>query len=191
MITSRKLQVGEEALVAGNGGFSLVGSGKKDHRTSFEHYYRESYSLVYNYVLRRTSNREVAEDVVSEAYLRAARFYDRFDPTRAKFSTWVTRIAINCMASHYRRERVHQPLEDIPERLISVEDEPSLIDEQELVERLLGVLNDNERTVVLMKYRDGKRNVSIADELGMNPSTVSTVLSRALAKMRDAYERSM
>jgi RNA polymerase sigma factor (sigma-70 family) len=95
------------------------------------------------------------------------------------------------MASHYRRERVHQPLEDIPERLISVEDEPSLIDEQELVERLLGVLNDNERTVVLMKYRDGKRNVSIADELGMNPSTVSTVLSRALSKMRDAYERSM
>ena len=157
----------------------------------FSRLYRESYPMVYGYVRRRMECDAAAEDIVSEAYLLAARSFNRYDPMRAKFSTWVTRIAINCMASHYRRERVHQPLEDIPERLISVEDEPSLNDEQELVERLLGVLNDNERTVVLMKYRDGKRNVSIADELGMNPSTVSTVLSRALAKMRDAYERSM
>jgi DNA-directed RNA polymerase specialized sigma24 family protein len=37
-----------------------------------------------------------------------------------------------------------------------------------------------------MKYYEGKRNVEIADELGINLSTVSTKLSRAVAKMRAA-----
>lgn len=37
-----------------------------------------------------------------------------------------------------------------------------------------------------MKYRDGKRNVEIVAELGVNPSTLSSRLFKAIRKMRDA-----
>ena len=163
------------------------GSSKDDER-AFTQLYLESYSLVYNYVYRRMGGSSAAEDVVSEAFLLAARSFSRFDPSRAKFSTWVTRIALNCMASHYRRERELVSLDELPEVFPTGEDEQAAFDDQDLASRLLAVLDEDERRLVLMKYRDEMRNTEIASELGMNASTVSTVVSRAVAKMRRAAE---
>lgn len=173
--------------MASNGSFSLVGSGKRDRNASFEHYYRESYSLVYNYVLRRTSNREVAEDVVSEAFLRAARFYERFDPTRAKFSTWVISIARNCISDYFDREVATAPIDEVPEGVFAQEDtQADHLDDLAMLQKLLAKLDDEEKELIYLKYYEGKRNTEIAEVLGMNASTVSTKLSRAIAKMREA-----
>ena len=163
-------------------------SASENDERAFTQLYMQSYSIVYNYVYRRMGGDSAAEDVVSEAFLLAARSFYRFDPSRAKFSTWVIQIAINCMASHYRREREQVSLDDVPESFASYEDTVDDFENQELCDRLLALLDNDERTLVLMKYADGKRNVDIAAELGMNASTVSTVLSRALAKMRAAAE---
>ena len=141
--------------------------------------------MVYNYVLRRMASREATEDIVSEAFLHAARSFDRFDPERAKFSTWVISIARNCIVDYCRRERPTAALEDVPEGTYATEDEVAdQSDDQELVINLLRCLDDGERELVFMKYYEGKRNVEIAEALGMNASTVSTKLARAMAKMR-------
>ena len=167
-------------------GFTEVPS-EQDER-EFTRLYLESYGVVYNYVRRRMAGDAAAEDVVAEAYLLAARSFRRFDPTRAKFSTWVIHIANNCMASYYRREHPSVPLDELPERVFSVEDVQSEAEDKELVDQLLGVLDERERELVILKYCDDMRNVDIARELGMNASTVSTLLARAVAKMRRAVE---
>ena len=95
------------------------------------------------------------------------------------------------MASHYRKNRATVDLEEVPERLFAEQSEEDAVDDHELALQLISVLDDDERELVLLKYRDGLRNVEIAQQLDMNPSTVSTMLSRALAKMRDASERSL
>ena len=76
-----------------------------EREREFERLYRESYGLVYNYVRMRMGGADDAEDVVAEAYLKAARSFGAFDPARAKFSTWVVRIAANCMNDRWRRAR--------------------------------------------------------------------------------------
>lgn len=173
------------------GTFRVIAGGRRSdsrNEREFTKLYQESYSMVYNYVYRRMGGDAAAEDVVAEAYMLAARSFDRFDPTRAKFSTWVLRIAINCMSSHYRREHTSVPLDELPEGVVSeweeYEDTDSEPDNTELVRKMLAQLDERERKIVIMKYRDEKRNVEIAEELGMNASTVSTILSRAMAKMR-------
>ena len=150
----------------------------------FERLYLESYAIVYNYVRYRMNGDDEAEDVVAEAYLRAARAFDSFDSSRAKFSTWVTKIAHNCMMDRWRRARPVVVLDDVPESRMAVSDASGEIADRDLVKRLLATLGDTERNLVLMKYREGYRNVDIAAELGMNASTVSTKLANALAKMR-------
>lgn len=160
-----------------------------DAEREFERLYRESYGLVYNYVRIRMANAEDAEDVVAEAYLRAARAFGTFDPTRAKFSTWVTKIAVNCMNSHYRKVRPTVALEAAPDAAIVAPDGQEELADRDLAMRLLGCLDAQERELVVMKYREGYRNVDIAAELGMNASTVSTMLARALGKMHEAAER--
>lgn len=156
-------------------------------RRSFEHAYRTSYAQVYNYILRRMPNREAAEDVVAEAFLNAARFYHRFDPSRAKFSTWVISIARHCMSDYLEREADAVKLDDVPESTYAIESlHDELVGNQDLVLRMMTALDTDERELVFLKYYEGKRNVEIAEQLGLNPSTVSTRLSRALAKMRNA-----
>ena len=159
--------------------------GRRGTRESaFEELYRESYALVYNYVRLRMAGDDAVEDVVAEAYLQAARHFDSYDPARAKFSTWVIRIATNTMISHWRKRRPTTTLDEVPEGFFSEPPAQNDVDDRDLVDRLLTVLNTTERELVLLKYREGYRNVEIAAELNMNPSTVSTKLATALKKMR-------
>ena len=161
-----------------------------EHRNAsereFEKLYRESYATVYNYVRYRMDGSTEVEDVVAEAYLRAARSFSTFDPTRAKFSTWVVKIAHNCMASHWRKSHPTAPIDTLLEKHASPIDATKEVHDRDQAERLLNILSSQERDLVLMKYREGYRNVDIAAELGMNPSTVSSKLARALKKMHIA-----
>lgn len=93
------------------------------------------------------------------------------------------------MATHYRKARPTIALDDVPERVCAVHGEQGAVEDRELVVQLLGCLDEDERMLVACKYRDGMRNVDIARTLGMNPSTVSTKLARALSKMRETAER--
>ncbi|MBQ3340022.1 MAG: sigma-70 family RNA polymerase sigma factor [Atopobiaceae bacterium] len=173
----------------GRGGRTAIRRNRLSERDlekrEFTRLYQESYSVVYNYVRYRMASDE-AEDIVSEAFMLAARSFRSFDPSRAKFSTWVIKIAINCMNTYYRREHPTVDVDDIAPILVSEGSEEDAVDDRELVDRLLGVLDDDERELVILKYREDMRNVDIAEQLGMNASTVSTLLSRAVAKMRAA-----
>ena len=151
----------------------------------------DSYGLVYGYVRARVSNDADAEDIVADAYLRAARSFSSFDSSRAKFSTWVVTIARNCMVSHFRKVKPTSVLEDVSESTLATPGEQDAVDDRDLALRLLAILDDSEREIVLLKYRDGLRNVDISRELNMNPSSVSTKLSNALAEMRVVAEREM
>ena len=152
----------------------------------FERLYRESYDFVYGYVRRRMCDDDVAEDIVAEAYLKASRSFSKYDPARAKFSTLVVRIAVNCMNDYWKRTRPAGCIDDVPEGVLAQRDDSTAVDDRDLVDRLLGVLDDAERDLVLRKYLLGYRNVEIAKELDMNPSTVATKLANALAKMRSS-----
>ena len=157
----------------------------------FERLYRDAYPLVYNYTYRALLSRPAAEDVTSEAFLKAAQSFARFDPARARFSTWVVAIARNCIADYWRKNRQDVPLENASEsECTSGGDYSAQMCDIDLVQRLLETLNLEERELVFMKYYEGKRNSEIAEELNMNASTVSTKLARALARMRVVAERS-
>lgn len=154
----------------------------------FTKHYRESYGLVYNYVRLRMPNDPAAEDIVAEAFLQAARHYENFDPRRAKFSTWVIKIASNAMISYWRKNKPTSGLDDLPEKIVSQPAEQEHLIDREFVDQLLSTLGETEREIVVMKYREGYRNIEIASRLDMNPSTVSTKLANALAKMRAIAE---
>ena len=157
-----------------------------DSALEFERLYLESYPLVYNYAYRCLLDRIDVEDVVSESFLRAAHAFDRFDPDRAKFSTWAVAILRNCIAEHCRVRLPLAPIDDVVDDVHAHTDHAEHISNADLVRRLLNVLTVEERELVTLKYYADMRNTEIAEELGLNPSTVSTRLSRALAKMREA-----
>lgn len=157
----------------------------------FERNYRESYDRVYNYVFYRCLNRAVAEDVVAEAFLKAAGAFERFDPERAAFSTWMFTIAHNCFVSYMRKASHEYSTDEFPVHLLPVhEDEYEGLDESgAMCTRLLKELSDIDRELVFLKFYEEMGNREIGARLGMNASTVGTRLSRAMAKMRKSAQK--
>jgi len=130
------------------------------------------------------------DDIVSEAFLKAAKAFGRFDENRARFSTWVTSIARNCMTDYWRKHRQHAQIEDVSEATYAAEDDyPVLNEDAKLVKKLLEGLDEADREIVFLKYYEGLKNVDIARKLDMNPSTIATRLQRALVRMRSAIEK--
>lgn len=165
--------------------------GGRDSTREFERLYRESYRRVYNFVYSRMLNRADAEDITSEAFLKAARAFDRFDPTRASFTTWVIAIARNCAASQLRRGHPEVAAADTwvdPDLAVTHDSYPSLDDDAQVASKLLAELDEEDRELVHLKFYEGMQNKQIGELLGMNPSTVGTKLHRAVARMRAAAE---
>ena len=151
----------------------------------FEALYRESFQKVYNYAYYRVLDSVLAEDLTSAVFMKAIESFDRFDPSKAKFSTWVIRIAHNTVIDHYRTRKITAPLEYLGEREPSSEDDYPALDERgKEVARLLSFISEDDRELVFLRFYEGKRNIEIAQMLDMNPATVATRLRRALATMR-------
>lgn len=178
-------------LRAFRGALDVARPADEDARAiEFERLYRESYPTVYGRVLFRTRDEEAARDVTAEAFLRAARYFDRFDPSKAKFPTWVNAIARNCIAEYFRGQTSLVPLDNVPESAFASEaDHAQNIADADLARRLLAVLDEEDRDIVFMKFCEDRANTDIAQELGMKPSTVATRAQRALEKMRVAARR--
>ena len=159
--------------------------GKGQNPVDLESLYRESFQKVYNYAYYRLLDPALAEDLTSIAFIKAVENFDRYDPSKAKFSTWVTRIAHNAIVDYYRTRKPTSTLDDLGANEPScVDDYPELDEHAKEVVRLLEYISEEDREIVYLKYNEEKSNVEIAQILDMNPSTVATRLHRALATMR-------
>ena len=158
--------------------------------TDLESLYRDSFQKVYSYAYYRLLDPALAEDLTSVAFVKAVENFDRFDPSRASFSTWVMRIAHNTIVDYYRKRKSETPLDDLGANEPACEDDYPELDERENeVARLLSFIEEEDRELVFLKYYEDMRNVDIAKMLDMNPATVATRLRRALATMREHAER--
>ena len=86
-----------------------------------------------NFVYRMIGDRERAEDLVQEAFLRVYRHLDRFDRTR-KFSTWVYTIASN-LAKNELRNRSRSPLIAFDQGRAVEEEEPRAVEYEDTASR--------------------------------------------------------
>jgi RNA polymerase sigma-70 factor (ECF subfamily) len=146
-----------------------------------------------NFVYRTIGDRERAEDLVQEVFVRVYRHLHRFDQTK-KFSTWIYTIASN-LAKNELRNRSRNPLvyfqalkkqweED--HRPLQFEDVSSKPDDlyhkrhlRELVEWSVAQLPEHHRVVFVLRELEGKSYEEIADITGCNLGTVKSRLNRA------------
>ncbi len=157
----------------------------------FEKLYREAYSSVYNFVFYSVLDQEKAQDIVSESFMRAAKYFYRFDDQKASFPTWVKSIARNCISDYFKKNKVNSDIDSIKESFLA--EKSSAIDslyDTEYITYLLNQLTEEDRQIVYLRFHEGYRNKEIADELGINESTIASRLSRSLKRLREFIEKS-
>ena len=153
-----------------------------------------------NFVYRTIGDRERAEDLVQEVFIRVYRHLHRFDASK-KFSTWIYTIASN-LAKNELRNRSRNPLvlfqtvrdkfSDDEERPLDFEDMAARPDDayhkrylQEAVEEVVGTLPAHHREVFVLRELEGKSYEEIAEITGVNLGTVKSRLNRARASFAE------
>lgn len=180
----------------------LVERAKSD-KDAFGELFDIYYPRIFGYVLKRTGDVSVAEDIVSETFFKAMRNIKKFKWRGVRFSSWLYRIATNEVNMFYRRNKpIELSIEHEREaRGFDVPDvqtpESDIIELQDIVERHtqykvvqghLVKLSDKYQEVITLRYFENKKIDEVAEILGKRPGTVKSLLSRGTAKLRDLMQ---
>jgi RNA polymerase sigma-70 factor (ECF subfamily) len=160
---------------------------------AFPELVRRYQSRLLNFIYRTIGDRDRAEDLVQETFIRVYRHLHRFDQTK-KFSTWIYTIASN-LAKNELRNRSRNPLVlfqtikknwDADHRPLQWEDPHYRPDDlfrkrhlRDMVEKAVEQLPEHHRAVFVLREMEGKTYEEISEITGVNLGTVKSRLNRA------------
>lgn len=158
--------------------------------SEFETYYDQFKHKIYAYLFYRSGrNKELAEDLTSEVFLKALEKFHTYKPG-SSFQSWIYAIAHNHLVDHFRKDRPSVDLEDVENFLVSEGDAKSMLMKRvaaEQVEEMLTFLSDDETEIILLRYQQDLPMKDIADIVNKEETTVRVTIHRALAKLKKRY----
>jgi RNA polymerase sigma-70 factor (ECF subfamily) len=166
----------------------------------FDQYVRRYHRQAYNIAYRMAGNHADAEDITQEAFIRAFRFFDRYNRS-LPFENWLYRIISNVFVDEVRKrpkarlQSLDQPLSvhstsgevtlEIPDSTTNPErlSQASAIDEP--LQRALDALPADFRQAVVLADIEGMSYEEIAESMGCSLGTVRSRLHRGRKLMRN------
>ena len=172
----------------------LVKKSQLGDKNAFEELVRRHQELVFSLAYKLTGNRELANDVAQEAFIRAWKAIQKFrgDST---FSTWIYRITVNTAWTLRKKAKKHYSL--------NIEDtqEPVVIDEKKdpeflainsdlssVLKKALDQIPVEQRIIVELKNIEGRSHKEIAEYLDISVTAAKVRLHRAHQKLRIILE---
>ena len=166
------------------------------YRELVRRYERPVFALLY----RMVRDRELAEDLAQETFVKALNAIDSYRP-EFKFSSWIFKIANNAAIDHLRRRELDtlsldgSPHAETPEAMqatalqIGARQESPLdaVEAKELggaIELAIGRLRPEYRSCILLRHVEGRAYEEIAEILDLPLGTVKTYIHRARNELR-------
>lgn len=162
----------------------------------FDRYYDE----IFGYLLKRSGNFAVAQDLASQTFESALRSVQRFRWRGVALKSWLYRIASNELASYFRASQRFpesldravdlfgaDPVSALPDGLseaLAAERDRAHRQDIVLVWQALQVLPVKYQEVIVLRYLQGLKVTEIAEILGKREGTVKSLLSRGVARLR-------
>ena len=140
---------------------------------------------VTRFVSRTVRQREDAEELVQDVFVRALRAKDQFDASKSSIRTWLTRIAYNEVMRYHERQS-HRPMmvelnelrDDKPE---SLDDDPR----QAMLEMAIRRLKKEERLLLSMRYADGLSMREMTFITGLKEGNLAVRLLRIRERLKN------
>ncbi len=186
----------------------LIEKAKKDPE-AFSKLYEKYYSQIFGYILKRTANLEIAQDVTSETFLKALKNLWQFrwrnipfgvypvGHRRCSFGAWLYKIANNEIVNYFRKRKGGLvPLEKVAEPASTDDLETEFMEAQEELEKHQDFLKAQEKIskldikyheVVVLRFFEKKQIKEIAEILGKKEGTIKSLLHRGIEKLKNEF----
>ena len=172
----------------------LVRKSQFGDKAAFEQLVIRHQELVFSLAYKLTGNREMANDIAQEAFIRAWKAIEKFrgDST---FSTWIYRITVNTAWTLRKKAKKHNTLniDDTYEPIVIDEKkDPELVainsDLSSVLINALDKIPIEQRIIVELKNIEGRSHKEIADYLDISVTAAKVRLHRAHQKLRQILE---
>ena len=177
----------------------LVADYAKGNNEAFDVLLKRHQARVFSYILHIVKNRDVADDIFQETFVKAIMTIKQGRYTETgKFSAWISRIAHNLIIDYYRQEKSENTVstDDDDTDMLNRRDlceeniEHHLITEKihKDVRRIVMALPDSQREVLLMRYYRNMSFKEIADATNVSINTALGRMRYAILNMRRIAE---
>lgn len=150
--------------------------------------YETHADIVYRYIFLLVRNKEVAEDLTQETFMKVLQHFHHFQH-KSNVSTWIIKIAKNTTYDYFRKQRFPAIFKSNEGN--SPSSEESLIQKTEiemLYKALFRLKRDYQEVIILRKINEFSINET-AHILGWSENKVKAKLARALQKLRTEMTR--
>jgi len=164
----------------------LVERAKRDPE-AFGELYDSHFDRIYAYIYRKTGDRQIAEDLTSETFMKALAHIQGYRYTGQPFAAWLYRIAANAVTDHFRSRRVTTSLDEglqLPDRGTSPEEAALRLDDQQAVARAIQSLSPDQQDVILLRYSSDMKLRDIGQVIGKTEGAVKALMFRALNSLK-------
>lgn len=158
----------------------LVRRAQNLDKEAFGALYELYVDAVYRYVYYRLFNKQEAEDVTEEIFIKAMLGIEGYDEDKGHFTNWLYGIARNAVIDHFRESsRRALAMQNMKaQEPVSLRDEPDAF-VAEVVKRALSGLTDEQREVIVLRYFAGLKISEIAAHMGKPETAVKALQRRA------------
>lgn len=167
----------------------------KQSPEGFGRLYDAYFQMIFNYILKRTGDFDLAQDFCSETFIKVLHNLPKFKFKGAPFSSWLYRIATNEINQHFRKNKLlyfdflqpsEEPVaESTPdEEVKSWEDERQKNVEFTLMLEYVKKLNVVDQSIISLRYFENLKFSEIGVVLDLNEGTVKVRMNRALTKLQ-------
>src|SRR5258708_17228398 len=178
----------------------LVERARKGDKDAFRNLVETHQNRLFGLVISMVSNREQAEDLIQEIFVKAYFALESFE-AQSSFYTWLYRIASNHCLDYLRKNRPPQvsldhPLSDDSERTFQdtlqaprTEDPEASVDDPSEAVNLLAALEPEQRLILSLRELEGRTYEELAEMLNCPVNTIKSRLNRAREALKEAYVR--
>jgi RNA polymerase sigma-70 factor, ECF subfamily len=162
----------------------LIHAAQSGDADAFAELYRDSVQPIYRYILFRVHDRQLAEDLTSDVFLRALKGLSRYVDQGRPFVAWLYTIAHARIVDHYRRSD-RRPLEqdlDVVQIAARTDMDRPMLQRQAARElrRAIARLTPDQQQVIILRFIEGKRTETVAEIMGKKPNAIKALQHRAL-----------
>jgi RNA polymerase sigma factor (sigma-70 family) len=157
----------------------------RSNPAAFARLYHRHYDAVFRYCSHRLFDREIAQDVTSEVFLKVVEGFNSFEGSEKQFRNWLYKIATNAANEHLRKiARRDALLKNACKQIDNTDSMDISAENLALLKQAMLTLKPRYQTIITLRFFENLRLTEIAEVLGSGDGTVRSQLARALTKLR-------